>query len=227
MSESPQRCVELPVHVGMSDLLRAMACRDARRVPAHIQEEAGRALAQVGETIHARCVYVVHAIGLMTSTRIELSGCPPIEGPIAGFLEPATRVAAYVLTVGDTFETKSRMLMERGDLLEGFAWDAIGSAAADLATDALTQHLLGVEASPREAVTPPFSPGYCGMGLDQQKPLFEIVRAEKIGVTLSSTMMMHPIKSVSGLLGIGPADRVIERGVPCQWCELTNCHMRR
>ena len=35
------------------------------------------------------------------------------------------------------------------------------------------------------------------------------------------------LKSISGLIGIGPSDLVEAHGVPCQWCDLTTCHMRR
>lgn len=227
MSIGAQKKVDLMVRLGLPDLLRAMGCRSIDRVPSSIREQAENVLGQAGDLIRAQCVYTVHPVARMSETQIDLAECPPIVGPIASFLKPATRVAAYVLTVGDSYERKSRALMADGDMLDGYAWDAVASAAADLATDLLTQHLLTAEAGRDEAVTPPFSPGYCGMGLDQQKPLFAIVDAGSIGVSLSESMMMSPIKSVSGLLGIGPATEVIDRGVPCQWCELTTCHMRR
>ena len=117
--------------------------------------------------------------------------------------------------------------MNGGDLLAGFVLDAIGSAAADLASDALADHVLWNEATPDEATTPPFSPGYCGLSLEAQKPVFSIVDAGAIGVRLNASLMMQPVKSVSGLLGIGDREAVTDHGVPCQWCDMTDCKMRR
>ncbi len=112
-------------------------------------------------------------------------------------------------------------------MMEGYTLDAIGSAAADADADALADAVYWREAGPAEAITPPFSPGYCGLPLDQQISVFAIVNAKEIGVRLLPTMIMQPIKSVSGLIGIGDSQRVEAHGVPCQWCDLTTCHMRR
>lgn len=221
-----QQVVRLEVRLGLEDVLRAMGCRDRRRVSPPVLKAAERIL-EAGGTVLADCVYSIHNVVGMTDTQIELQGCPPICGPIAGFVKPARRVAVFVLTLGWEIEKRAQRLLTQGALFEGYAWNAVGSAGADLAVDALTQHLLACEVRPDEAVTPPFSPGYCGMGLDQQKVVFEILDPSVIGVRLTETCMMQPAKSVSGLLGIGPEAEVRERGVPCQWCDLETCSMRR
>jgi hypothetical protein len=91
----------------------------------------------------------------------------------------------------------------------------------------LADHLVWNDLGPDEAVTPPFSPGYCGMPLDQQRVLFSILDTSPISVELLPTMIMRPIKSVSGLIGIGRQDRINASGVPCEACQLTTCRMRR
>jgi hypothetical protein len=132
-----------------------------------------------------------------------------------------------VVTIGPRLERRAAELMKGDDLLGGYTLDAIGSAAADLACDALIDHLQLNVIGTDEAVTPPFSPGYCGMSVDQQKPLFSIIDGSAIGVSLNASMMMSPVKSVSALIGIGPQEGVVLHGVPCQWCDLENCQMRR
>jgi cobalamin-dependent methionine synthase I len=163
----------------------------------------------------------------LTSNRLELEDCPAFEGQIAGFLQPARRVAAFVVTIGDEIERMAEQRMEQGATLEGYVLHAIGSAAADAASDAMADHILWNHASPDEAVTPPFSPGYCGLGLDQQKALFCIVKADLIGVELLPMMIMRPVKSVSGLIGIGDQQQIASHGIPCNWCRIDDCKMRR
>jgi hypothetical protein len=38
---------------------------------------------------------------------------------------------------------------------------------------------------------------------------------------------MLPVKSVSGLVGIGPADKVSPGGYPCEHCDHPDCMQRR
>ncbi len=73
----------------------------------------------------------------------------------------------------------------------------------------------------------PYSPGYCGMPLTEQTKLFGLFDPENVGVRLSSDCLMRPLKSVSGLIGLGPAEDVKEFGSPCDRCELRGCAMRR
>jgi hypothetical protein len=219
--------IDLQVRLEVSEVLRTMGCGRRANVRDTVRELVVDLIAEASSVIQPRCAYAVYPVREMTSDKLELEGCPAIHGPIAGFLKPSTRVAAFVLTIGEATDERAREHMQQGELLTGFTWDAIGSAAADLSVDALTQHLMEHEAGADEAVTPPFSPGYCGILLDEQRTLFSIVQASAIGVELWPTLMMKPVKSVSGLMGIGPASEVVAHGVPCQWCDLTTCKMRR
>ncbi len=45
--------------------------------------------------------------------------------------------------------------------------------------------------------------------------------------TTSFTTRPQPVKSVSGLIGIGEETEIVEHGVPCQYCDLQVCKMRR
>ncbi|MCK5274191.1 MAG: hypothetical protein KAR37_06065, partial [Alphaproteobacteria bacterium] len=47
-------------------------------------------------------------------------------------------------------------------------------------------------------------PGYCGWHVTGQRRLFDRLGADRIGVTLNSSCLMQPLKSVSGVLVIGP-----------------------
>jgi hypothetical protein len=227
MSQQPGHVVDLDVRLEPDEVLRMMGCgKDARVRPEH-RVLVERLIEKTQPLIRARGVYVVHPVGRMTDHELLLEGCPPVRGPIAGFLRPARRVAAFVVTVGDEIERLSDEQLRRGSRLEGYVLNSIGSAAADAAVDALADIIYFEEANPEEALTPPFSPGYCGLPLEEQISVFAIVNAKAVGVRLLPTMIMQPLKSISGLIGIGISDDVEAHGVPCQWCDLTTCVMRR
>lgn len=176
--------------------------------------------------MRSRGVYAVHDVVQMTDRELVLQGCRAIRGPIAGYLKPARRVATFVLTVGGEIERKAAHHLERGCRLDGYILNAIGSAAADAAVDALADEIYFRHANPNEALTPPFSPGFCGLPIEEQIPLFTMVDAKAIGVRLLPSMKMEPAKSVSGLIGIGDSEEVEAHGVPCQWCDLQTCNLR-
>lgn len=227
MNQAEGHVVELDVRVETDEVLRMMGCgKDARLRPEH-RALVENLMEESQPVIQARGTYVVHPVSSMTDNELVLAGCRPIRGPIAGFLKPATRVAAFVVTVGDEIERMADQRLRSGGRLEGYILNSIGSAAADAAVDALADIIYFEDARPEEALTPPFSPGYCGLALEEQISVFAIVDSRAIGVKLLPTMIMKPLKSVSGLIGIGESGKVEAHGVPCQWCDLTTCHMRR
>jgi hypothetical protein len=217
----------LDVRLESGDVLRMMGCRKGAEIRPGHQALVEQLMDETAPMLKARGTYHVYPVSRMTDSELILAGCPPIRGPIAGFLRPAGRVAAFVVTVGEEIELLANERLRSGSKLEGYILDAIGSAAADAAVDALADVIYFEEAKPEEALTPPFSPGYCGLPLDEQISLFAIVNVRSIGVRLLPTMIMQPLKSISGLIGIGNSDEVEAHGVPCQWCDLTTCHMRR
>lgn len=222
-----QQVVELRVDLPERDVLRMMGCGRNGSIRPQIREVVERVLREARDLLRPCGTYVLHDVVRMTDEELALRDCPVIRGPVAAFLKPARRVAAFVVTVGPELEKMSAQRLAAGETLEGYTLNAIGSAAADLAADAMADHIFWNDAASDEGITPPFSPGYCGLSLDEQKTLFSIVDGGAVGVKLWPTMIMEPVKSVSGLIGLGPRDEVVEHGVPCQWCELHACKMRR
>lgn len=47
-----------------------------------------------------------------------------------------------------------------------------------------------------------FSPGYGDWDLQEQKKVFAILKCDKIGLTLTASGMMAPVKSVTAIIGI-------------------------
>lgn len=62
-----------------------------------------------------------------------------------------------------------------------------------------------------------FGPGQTDIPLEAQAPIFQLLRPEEIGVTLNDRFMMHPKKSVSGILGL-KREKDEHRLRPCDIC---------
>jgi hypothetical protein len=63
-----------------------------------------------------------------------------------------------------------------------------------------------------------FSPGQSDIPLEMQTPIFELLMPSDIGVTMNTKYMMHPKKTVSGIIGL-KRDKDENRIRPCDICE--------
>ena len=222
-----QHTVALKLDLSSREVLRAIGNSHGQPVRKDVLDMVSALMSEAADHLQVRGTYLVRDVTDMTPDRMKLANCAAFEGPIARFLGPATRVAVFVVTVGDEIDRVAELRRLAGREAEGFILHAIGSVAADAACDAMIEHLWVHEARADEAVTAPFSPGYCGLSLQSQQKLFSIVDSSSIGVSLLPSMMMKPIKSVSGLAGIGLADSIEAHGVPCEHCTDERCPMRR
>jgi hypothetical protein len=155
----------------------------------------------------------------------------PAEDLVVGRVYPrAEGLALFVATLGEALPARIRHLFDEDALAEGWMLDAVASAGADLLADRLAgryrQRL--VERGMDDARVLPYSPGYCGWPTRGQRPLFDALRPEEIGVTLNDSCLMSPIKTVSGVLVAGPgeAHRFRPDFPYCHDCQTHECGRR-
>ena len=134
-------------------------------------------------------------------------------------LEEVGRVFPYVATCGLELEELSAQL---DDMLQKFWADAIKQAALFSAVQALEAYQIERHGLGKTAV---MSPGSLeDWPISEQKPLFSIFGdvEELIGVKLTDTFLMLPLKSVSGISF--PTEVTFES---CQLCPRERCPGRR
>jgi cobalamin-dependent methionine synthase I len=109
--------------------------------------------------------------------------------------------------------------------MEGYGLDAVGSAAAEACADSLESEVRAVAAAAGWKITNRLSPGYCGWVTQEQQKLFSLLPGDPCGIRLSSSSLMSPIKSVSGVIGLGPNVRYLDH--MCDTCDMTTCYKRK
>ncbi len=108
--------------------------------------------------------------------------------------------------------------------MDEFLADAIGSAIAMKMGGMVEGVIRSTELRPNEKLSNHFSPGHCHWPITEQPDLFTLLGGEPCGVRLSDSCLMHPIKSVSGIIGIGTrVERVLNE---CMLCPMVNCFRR-
>ncbi len=218
-------CAELPLTPPAGEIYRCLGYPRDVLPPPPLQRTIAGLVATALPRLQPRGTYSLYRCSTDGPHSLALGGLT-IRGRIGEFLHGADRVAVFLVTVGDAISRLADGRCGEGDAMAGSVLDAVGSWAAEAAANALMQRLqarLGAD----DALTVRYSPGYCGMDLAEQRNLFRLAPAGAIGVTLLPSLLMQPLKSISGIVGLGHRDAVRSDLTPCDLCPLLNCHMRR
>lgn len=210
-------------------------------------DELARYLHMEEDTEHPAYCYMKERLAELTSSDLEAvggyaigtieeldlqGGTLTVEGTtfevgaqVCGYLKEATEAALFLCTAGALFSDEAHALNAQGEFLEAYIIDAIGSLTVERAMDKIHKALEEEQAARGLKITNRYSPGYCNWPLKDQRPLFAFVGENPTGIALSESCLMHPIKSVSGVIGIGTTAR--RRAYGCVICQNKTCIYRR
>ena len=136
-------------------------------------------------------------------------------------------VAVAVCTVGDRLERRVAELWDARELPLAVMLDSVGSGAVESLTEYVNDVLCQEGVAAGVKVMNRISPGYGRWDVRDQRAVFRLCPADSIGVTLNGTCFMTPVKSVSLVVGAGPAARVDHYFSQCARCWMRDCAYRR
>ena len=144
---------------------------------------------------------------------------------VCGYMNNAEKIAIFICTAGPGFSEYSGKYNDEGDYLKGYIVDAFGSIVAEKAIDYIQGELEKQMNENGLFITNRYSPGYCSWDVADQKQTFSLLPENNCGISLSESCLMHPIKSVSGIIGIGK--NVEKKSYACDICEHATCIYRK
>ena len=151
------------------------------------------------------------------------AGC---DLPGSTIFEKLERVAFCVCTIGPALEREVSVLTGRGDLLYAVVLDTVGSAAAEAVAEYIDGKIQ--EEAGREGLKTSCraSPGYGDWDLREQAGIFQLLPADRIGITLTESFMMVPRKSVSFAIHIAERPARMRSENSCRNCDRVDCPYR-
>lgn len=202
----------------------------------HIREGSSRqaeleALAREAQSLACpRAIYRVAFIEEKKDNQVIIDGIRFTSRVLRANLDPLHRVFPYVVTCGRELAAWAQSFQ---DMLPRFYADAIQESALRKAINALKDHLVGLyipEISRKESATSgptlaDMNPGSLeDWPIEEQIPLFRLLGnvGETIGVTLTESLLMQPVKSVSGIYFASE-----ESYVNCRLCPRDICPSRK
>ena len=143
---------------------------------------------------------------------------------VAKELRDATSVAFFICTAGERISRRSQDLLSGDDPVLGYVFDLLGSMIVESVADKLQMEIKETALSKGLRITNRYSPGYCKWSVADQHKLFSFFPPNCCGIKLTDSALMYPIKSVSGIIGVG-AD-VSFREYTCNLCNQLDCFQR-
>jgi hypothetical protein len=143
---------------------------------------------------------------------------------VTSYLRNSSYMAVFVATCGEEVEKLSKKLFGEGHTLEGYIVDLAGSELAEETADFVHRHIEKMVAKEGLLVTNRYSPGYCNWPVSDQHQLFSVLKENTCGISLTPSSLMIPVKSVSGILGIG--EKVKRVAYKCKLCSDDKCILR-
>jgi hypothetical protein len=228
LSPVPLILDQLPLRIDRDEVLRFQGYTSSRDVPGpDVLALLDEALALGTALMAPRVAYRAVPVTGQAEHRIDAAGESLRIPEIGRLWGPLEAVGAGICTVGEAIASRVRDLFDARELPLAVMLDSVGSAAveglAESANDLLCQEALGRGLR----VTNRIGPGYAGWDAAEQTVLFRLCPGDGIGVSLSAACVMTPIKSLSFLVGIGPAARVDHHFTQCRRCWMRDCAYRR
>lgn len=149
------------------------------------------------------------------------------DTPLEHVVEDAVSLALFAVTLGEEISDRISAHFDAGELADGYILDQVASFAADELASIAGRRFQADNTRDDLAVLP-YSPGYCGWHVSGQRALFAQLRPDEIGISLNDSCLMHPIKSVSGVLVLAPIEaHDFSPAFPCcATCTTLDCQDR-
>ena len=189
-----------------------------------VRETISRLLFVLKREVRPRYICLFSEGRIESLSTVHIRDCVLNTGPtISRLLEKSTSFAVFAATAGVEFEEITQEYKKTEDILVHYILDIMGTTIVEKVGDYLESKI--EKDFPDIPHTNRFSPGYCNWHLTEQRKIFGLLGHNPCGITLSEVCLMNPVKSISGIIGLGKD--VKTRQYACRYCELKYCYKRK
>jgi hypothetical protein len=214
----------LEIKVTEEMLLKRAGGRSNERTAQYLPE-----IISLGEgLLEPKTVYDVFTIDKIEEKRLYLENGQVFRSEhLCKLLIGAEKLVVMCSTIGSALERKVRELSEAGDMLNSYLLDIYGAVAVGLLMRSLYQRIKQEDYA-GFGITVYLEPGQLDWKISDQRVLFQLISPEQIGVSLNESFVMKPVKTTTGVFGIGDMDKVKKGVFACEVCpKRKTCSFRR
>ena len=138
-------------------------------------------------------------------------------------LRTVNEIALFACTVSPELDKNLNAADFGSDHIEAYLNDIIGTVILGKVTDKVHEKVKAAFSGKK--ITNTISPGNCGWPVEDQKILWKLLPERFLGIRLNDSGMMEPVKSLSGIIGIGENVKYMQ--TECRYCRSRNCPYRK
>jgi hypothetical protein len=215
------------IRVNPDDIIRLLGGRQEGSVDSHSAALVDQYIEKCSKIMTPLAGYVVaKSVEPESPEEISISGIRFHSGRIIhNMLKLSESYAFFLVTAGPETEALARALLGSGAFLEGYITDLVASAIVESMADQVHEEIRKLAGTRDMQVTNRYSPGYCSWDVAEQQKLFRLFPDDCCGISLSESSLMSPVKSASGIIGMGSNVKFNEYA--CEICSMKNCLFRR
>ena len=196
-------------------------------IHSHFSDMINEAIVQAGILTHIKAGF-----GIFTVNDVDVkNGLMKIHDEqfktdkiVAGQFKKSEKVAVFVCSIGSAMERWIKETGHNGDPTKSYIADTVASSVTEALADYLHDFIGKKMLTDDMYITNRYSPGYCNWSVAEQQILFSLLPENFCGVKLTESSLMIPIKSISGIIGIGK--NVKRQDYLCNTCGVKDCTYR-
>ena len=217
--------LDIPPDIGRDFLEKVMGSGINPPLQKLLEEKTSECL----ESITPKAIHDRFEIEKVEGNQVHFKSRHIFSGPhVSKILTGSKTAILYIYTLGNRIDRIIDEERRSGDTLASIIMDAITTSLLGVLGDSVGEKIKkqGIEEK-NWGSTCTYSPGQYKWTIEEQKKIFEMIDGKKIGVDLNESCLMVPFKSVSGVYGFGPKDRIDKTRVACDLCPRENCIGKR
>jgi hypothetical protein len=141
-------------------------------------------------------------------------------GPVVEVMAGAAELIVAVCTIGPAVDRLIELAQKERQLFRAMIMHELGAWAVDRVRQEWCRLLEDELRAQGLRGSAPLSPGESAWSVKEQAVIFSLLEAGQIGVSLSDSMVMRPIKSLSLIMATGPDPIGVEGASNCDFCSI-------
>jgi len=222
MSSIARTVIEIPINElkGVDHKFGRLTKFNMKNIPEKFKDEISKTREFCFEDIRPMCVIQSIGIKNITDEEVELEDGSVLHGTLPPvLLAESSEVIAFVTTL----RKRNESVAAEDSMISEFFVDAWSSAIISSADSWLLNEIRRTMRKKGLFATISWCPGQNNFPMINQRNIFEILKPEELGVQLTKSYMISPVKSVAGIVGLARSEDT-RRLNACNFCDLKdNC----
>ncbi len=214
------------IEADYSEILRYLGYRNGKFPESEVEQRIKIIMTDLLQAMEPRAIYLEFPLLRLGDDEIEIGSLRIKSANLAKNLKGCVSVYLMAATLGIGIDRKiSRASAVR--MSDAVIYQAAAAAYIEAYCGSVNDTIRNLAGEKGLYCRPRFSPGYGDFALEHQRDFVRLLdTSRKIGLTVTESCLLVPVKSVTAVIGLSPEPQPCHRK-GCEECGKTDCAFRR